>query len=226
MAKKLHTYIMKTCAIIPVYNEERHIKKVIEITSKHIIDVLVIDDGSTDNTPNEIAKTPVRVFRHPKNLGKGEALKSAFKLTKDYEAIIIIDGDCQHDPDEIPNFLKMVDHYDLIIGSREKRKSMPLINKISNNFSTWIISRLAHQKILDSQSGYRLMKRRLIDSLDLKTTRFETETEIIIQAAKKGFKIGHLPIKTIYQTEKSHFHKTKDTLRFIKYFLKAIFIKS
>ena len=214
---------MKICAIIPVYNEERHIKKVIEKTLKYIKDVLVIDDGSTDQTPSEIAKTPVRVFRHQKNLGKGEALKSAFKLTMDYEAVIIIDGDEQHDSDEIPNFLRMADQYDLIIGSREKRKYMPLINKISNNISTWIISRLAHQNILDSQSGYRLIKRKLIDSLDLKTERFETETEIIIQAAKKGFKIGHLPIKTIYQTEKSHFHKTKDTLRFIKYFLKAIF---
>ncbi|HLC56654.1 MAG TPA: glycosyltransferase family 2 protein [Candidatus Nanoarchaeia archaeon] len=209
---------MKTIALICAYNEEKHIKEIIEKTLKHVPDVLIVNDGSIDNTVNEVKKTKAKIVNHEINKGKGEALKTGFNycLKNGYENIITLDGDGQHDPNEIPLLLnKMNEGYDIVIGTR-KRNKMPIIRKISNTISSNLVSKRANIEIKDSQSGFRVINSEILKNLNLEASNFDLESEILIKAAKKGYKIGNENITTIYADERSKMHPIKDTLRFFK----------
>ncbi len=209
---------MKTIALICAYNEEKHIKEIIEKTMKHVPNVLIVNDGSLDKTKDEVKKTKAKIVHHEINKGKGEALKTGFDycLKNGYERIITLDADGQHDPNEIPLLLnKMDEGYDIVIGAR-KREKMPLIRRISNKISSRIISKKINKEIKDSQSGFRIINSDILKNINLETSNFDLESEIIIKAAKGGYKIGDEEIKTIYADEKSKMHPIKDTLRFFK----------
>ena len=218
---------MRTCVIIPAYNVEKTLPRVIKGAQKYVEKVIVVDDGSTDATFTKAKEAEAEVLRHNKNEGKGRALRTGLEraLEKGFEQIILMDGDGQHDSNEIPRFLKAAQdsQVDIIVGSRmESVRDMPRDRLAVNRIGSFLTSLLARQRIPDSQSGYRLVKSRVLKKITLTSRRYDVESEMLIKAGKRGFGIKSIPIKTIYRQEISHFRKFWDTLRFIKLILKGV----
>ncbi len=216
---------MKILIAIPAYNEEGRISKLLSILTERFPqeDILVIDDGSSDRTYEEAVASGVKVIRNQPNLGKGESLKKAFKyaVSHGYDAVLTVDADLQHDPDDIPGFIKKFkEGCDLVIGSRwHELHKMPFLNYISNRLTTMVLSLLAGQRLPDTQSGFRLHSRQ-VAALNFTFSRYDFESEVVFKAAINGFKICSTPIKTIYGTGESSIDKVRDTLRFIRLTLK------
>jgi glycosyltransferase involved in cell wall biosynthesis len=212
---------MKICVIIPTYNEAKAIGELTAKIHAQQLGALIIDDGSLDNTGQIARDNGAIVLRNEVNKGKGASLIRGFNYLaeSDFEAVITMDGDGQHEPEEIPAFIRSAENskYDIVVGNRMlKREEMPLTRVLTNKFMSWIISRIAGQNIPDTQCGYRLIKKEVIKKIRLSTSRYETESEILIRAAREGFKIGSIPIKSIYRGEKSQINPFTDTVRFIK----------
>ena len=194
---------------------------------KIIDDVIVVDDGSKDNTAQIAQNAGAIVLIHEVNKGKGAALKTGFQYVIDhgYDAVITMDSDGQHDPNDIPGFLNALDKIGsgIIIGTRMNDIStMPMIRKCTNKLTSFASSLMARQKIEDSQSGFRLITTDVLRKVKLETDRFETETEILIKASKSGFRIISVPIKTIYGEEKSKIRPIRDTNRFLKLLFRSL----
>jgi glycosyltransferase involved in cell wall biosynthesis len=194
---------MKPIAIIPAYNSANYLEKLIPRVKEYIPDNLVINDGSTDQTSLIAEQSGATVLSHVKNLGKGAALKTGFQyaVENNYDPIITLDSDGQHDPKYIHDFLRAYteSNCDIIIGSRVYDKAdMPWDRRFSNWATSHIVSLLLKTKIEDLQCGYRLYSRKLIESLSLESDRFELETEIVIKAFKAGFVPHFIPIVVEY----------------------------
>lgn len=218
---------MKTCVIIPTYNEAKEIARLIKEIRLQNLDVLVVDDGSSDNTSQIAQGSGAITLRNEKNQGKGASLIKGFNyaLTYDYDAVITMDGDGQHLPEDIPFFLRLAKYSDsaIFIGNRmQKIKNMPIGRVITNTFMSWFLSCLAKQKIPDTQCGFRLIKKEALKNIKLATCKYETESEILIKGSRLGFKIESVPIKTIYLDEKSQINPFIDTLRFIRLVIREL----
>lgn len=217
--------MVKTIALICAYNEEKSIRSIINKTSKYVDAVLVVNDGSSDNTSREIKRTKAILIDHKINRGKGEALKSGFSFIKrkNYDLLVMLDADGQHDPKEIPKLIRELNKgYDIIIGTRKKSKSrMPIIRRCTNFITSLIVSLIIAQKVKDSQSGFRVMKTKILKNIELVSKRYDLESEILVKASRKGYKIGHASIKTIYGDETSKIHPIKDTFRFIRLIIRS-----
>lgn len=205
-------------ALIPAWNEATRIGPIVEATRAYL-PVLVVDDGSSDDTSAVAEAAGATVVRHPQNQGKGVALMTGFTwaLERGYEAVLTLDADGQHDPADIPKFLAAYEAGagDLIVGQRDFSR-MPFLRSLSNPFGSWLLSQALGTRIYDNQSGYRLHSRHFLERLDLTTTGFELEVEVIVQAVHKGMRIGWIDIRTIYGIGKvSYFHPVKDSLRFL-----------
>nr|MDO8080689.1 glycosyltransferase family 2 protein [Candidatus Freyarchaeota archaeon] len=207
--------------VSPAYNEEKTVSKVVEGALKNADGIIVVDDGSIDNTYKEASKAGATVVQHSKNMGKGVALKTGFKkaLEMDADIIVVLDADGQHNPEEIPKLLKTMNREDsdVVVGSRflGNIKGMPRIRILSNTLTTRILRLYFGLPITDSQSGYRAYKRRLLENVEFSATRFSAETEILVDAQRKGFKISEAKIQTIYGEEESKMRVFGDTLRWI-----------
>jgi glycosyltransferase involved in cell wall biosynthesis len=210
---------MAIYALIPAYNEEKHIATVVAHTLG-FLPVLVVDDGSRDSTAAVAEAAGARVVRQTPNQGKGAALMNGFRhaLELGAEAVIMLDADGQHDPQEIPAFL---DAYaktsaDLIIGQREFRY-MPRLRRTTNTFGTWVFSWAAGQPVPDNQSGYRLLSRRMIEAtLTSRETNFEFEVEMIVLCIQHGYRMEWVPIRTIYGDEKSNIRPLRHAYHFMR----------
>lgn len=213
---------MKACVIIPTFNESKEISRLVKEVKALGFDVLIIDDGSKDNTAQLAADSGAVVLKNPVNEGKGACLRKGFQyaLDKGYEAIITMDGDGQHLPQDLPSFIRSASSSNsgLFVGNRMlDTRHMPLVRIVTNKFMSWLISLLSGQNIPDSQCGFRLIKREVLQKLELKTDKYEIETEMLIKASRAGFKIESVLIKTVYRGEKSQIHPLTDTLRFLKF---------
>lgn len=207
-------------ALIPAYNEEERIGDVIVHTEKYL-PVLVVDDGSRDDTAGVARLIGAEVICQSPNQGKGAALLAGFRyaLEQGFDAVITLDADGQHDPEEIPLFLaEYKNGADLVIGQRDF-KQMPFPRNWSNTFGTWMFSRALGQYCPDNQSGYRLYSRRLIEeSISSRETNFEFEVEVIARCVSMGCRLSWVPIKTIYAGETSHIKP----LRHIRHFFRVV----
>jgi glycosyltransferase involved in cell wall biosynthesis len=206
-------------ALIPAWNEATRISPIVEATCAHL-PVLVVDDGSHDNTAAEAARAGATVVRHSQNRGKGVALVTGFTwaLERGYEAVLTLDADGQHDPADIPAFRTAYKSGagDLIIGRRDFGQ-MPFPRSWANPFGSWLLSWVLGTRIYDNQSGYRLYSRRLLEEIKLTATGFEMEVEVIVRALRKGMRVVWVDIHTIYGVGKvSHFHPIKDSIRFLQ----------
>jgi len=218
---------MKTCVITPTYNEAKSIAELVRQICEQNLQPLVIDDGSDDNTAQIAKENGAIVLRSEQNQGKGASLIRGFHyaLEQNFDAVITMDGDGQHLVSDIPYFMRLAAYSDgdIFIGNRMNRpKSMPWLRLGTNKFMSWLISLIAKQKIPDTQCGFRLIKKDVLEKVNLKTSKYETESEILIQAARLGFKIESVPIKTVYGSEKSRINPIVDTARFIRFILKQI----
>jgi len=206
-------------ALIPAWNEAARIGRVIAGVLAHL-PVLVVDDGSSDGTAEAARAAGADVVCHAENRKKGAALKTGFvwALERGYGAVLTLDADGQHDPADIPLFLQALENGtgDLIIGRRDFSQ-MPWPRRWSNPFGSWLLSLILGTHIVDSQSGYRLLTRRLLEQLELGTSGFEMEVEMIVEALRLGARVGWVPIRTIYGGDKrSYFHPLKDSARFLQ----------
>lgn len=209
----------KGCILIPAYNEEKHIGRVIE-SARQFLPVIVVDDGSVDQTAALAESSGATVFLQNPNQGKGAALQRGFQeiMRCDYDYLITLDADGQHDTLEIPLFIEKFDQsgFDLIIGYRDFSK-MPLIRRISNTIGRKMFSWAMRQPIIDNQSGYRLLSSRLFRILvDNPERGFEYEVEMIYQCLINGYRLGWVPIKTIYADETSHIKPFHHLIHFLR----------
>lgn len=219
--------MIKTCVLIPSYNEAKTVGGIIRELLDKGLSPCVIDDGSTDDTASISKSNGAIVLRRDKNMGKGASLREGFKyvLKEDFAAALIMDGDGQHETSDIDNFFKKMEDTDadIVIGNRmSDTSSMPLVRNITNKFMSYVISKLCGHKIPDTQCGFKLIKRKIMEDINLESSNYEIESEILIKAAKKGFKIYSVPIKTVYKGEKSKINPIIDTIRFLALLIKTV----
>ena len=210
---------IKYLAIIPAYNEAKQIAKVINLAS-HYLPVLVVDDGSMDNTAQLAEAAGAKVLRQPFNQGKGAALRTGFlhALSLGCEAVVTLDADGQHDPHEIRKFLQAYQARtaDLIIGQRDFSR-MPLSRRLANTTGRWLFSWAMGSPIPDNQSGYRLLSRNFIMKLlDSQEQGFEFEVEMLVTCLKGCFNLEWIKIRTIYAGETSHIHPLEHISNFLR----------
>jgi glycosyltransferase involved in cell wall biosynthesis len=209
-------------AVIPAYHEEKHIGDVVRRTREQLDRVLVVDDGSRDETKNRAQEAGAEMAIHAENRGKGEAIKTGLRhwLDRQLEFVIILDADGQHRPEEIDRFVAVAVSAPgpkLIIGNRMTDVSrMPLVRRVVNRYMSNKISRVCGQQIPDTQCGFRMVHCDLIPDLLGGANRFDYETEMLIVASRKGCRIDSVPITTVYSDEVSSIHPVRDTIRFFK----------
>ncbi len=208
-------------ALIPSYREEAHIKEVAIRTRLQVDNVFVLDDGSPDETAARAREAGVEVIRHEINQGKGAAIKTGFRqlLDRGFLYGIILDGDGQHRPEEIPDFIQAANETkaQFLIGNRmTDTRTMPAVRKLTNSFMSWQISSRCGQPIPDTQCGFRMIHRDVVPFLFCESNAYEYETEMLFIAAREGFKIESVPISTVYGSEQSKIHPVRDTIRFIQ----------
>jgi len=212
----------QTAAVIPAYQDEKHIRDIVRRTREQLDHVLVIDDGSTDQTAQRAREAGAEVIVHNQNRGKGEALKTGLGhwVSQEIAWVILLDSDGQHLPEEIDRFLAAAvaaTRPSFFIGNRmDNLAAMPFIRRVVNRYMSERISRVCGQKIPDTQCGYRMLDRQLIPEMLGGGHRFDYETEVLIIASRKGYRIESVPISTVYTDQVSKIHPMRDAIRFFK----------
>lgn len=209
------------CVVIPAYHEEKRIAGVIEAVKEHALDVVVVDDGSGDGTGRAAREAGAVVLTHEVNRGKGAAVNTAMRHARShgYDFVVAMDGDGQHDPAEIPLFVKRYDETgaDVIVGTRMNDLSgMPWLRRWTNVFMSRLLSRKMGIKVSDTQCGYRLYKCSSFPEVSPESMRFDFDSEILLQLAARQARFEEVPVRVIYGDEKSKIHPIKDTIRFFK----------
>jgi len=212
----------RTAAVIPAYQDEKHIGDIVRRTREWLDHVLVIDDGSSDQTAQRAREAGAEVIVHDENRGKGEALKTGLGHWFDQEVtwVSLLDSDGQHLPEEIDRFLAAAaaaTRPSFFIGNRMNDLArMPFIRRVVNRYMSGRISRVCGQEIPDTQCGFRMLDRQLIPELLGGGHRFDYETEVLIIASRKGYRIESVPITTVYTDQVSKIHPVRDAFRFFK----------
>lgn len=209
-------------AVIPCFNEARHIAALVRALRTMLPRVLVVDDGSTDDTARLAAEAGADVLRHAENQGKGAALRKGLQAALDAgcEYAVTLDGDGQHDPAELPAFIAAAERgeADLVIGNRmADTRGMPWLRRRVNRWMSRRLSRLAGRSLPDTQCGYRLVRLSAWRELGLRTTGFEIESEMLLSFIAGGWRVEFVPIRTIYKSEQSKIHPVRDTIRWFRW---------
>ena len=210
-------------ALIPSYFEEKNIRDIAGRTRVQLGTVLVVDDGSLDHTADEARAAGAEVIRHEGNEGKGAAIKTglrALTAKSGVACILVLDGDGQHLPEEIPHFIAEANRSgaEMIVGNRMGDVAkMPVVRRLTNRTMSWLIGRACGQAIPDSQCGFRMFRRDLaLAFLECPSTKYDFESEMLVIAARRGCRIGAAAVSTIYGEERSKIHPVRDTIRFVK----------
>ena len=206
-------------ALIPGYQEGPRIAAVVA-GARLFLPVVVVDDGSTDDTAAQAEAAGATVLVQRPNAGKGAALRAGFRhaLENGATAVVTLDADGQHDPAEIPSFLAafQATGAELIIGRRDFA-TMPLVRRLSNTLGGWVFSVAVGRRVADNQSGYRLIGRTLMTALlDSSESGFEFEVEMIARCIALGLPIADVPIRTIYAGEPSHIRPWRHFTEFLR----------
>ncbi|HEX9501050.1 MAG TPA: glycosyltransferase family 2 protein [Thermoanaerobaculia bacterium] len=210
----------RVMVLIPAFNAAKSVGDVIGATREIVRVVVVVNDGSRDDTAAVARAAGAEVVDHPQNRGKGAALKTGFAhaIKNGFDVVVTLDADGQHLPREIPKFLKSREETkaDLIIGGRSHLFGEMLPRRrLANRFSAWTIAKASKTGITDSQSGFRLYSANLLRSVRLRTDGFDLESEVIVRAGVGGFKVITIPIDLgfVDGISTSHYKPLKDTLR-------------
>lgn len=204
MAKESRPRIV---AGLPAYNEERYIGTMVLNTRQYVDEVIVVDDGSDDNT-SEIARLAgATVVRHPENRGYGAAIQRilAEARKKAPDVLVILDADSQHSPQEIPRLIGPIqDGFDFVVGSRKKQKSsIPLYRRFGQRVLSHSTNIISQEKLSDSESGFRAFSRKAISVLELRESGMAVSAETVVAAARHGLKVTEVPISVTYRPDSS-----------------------
>jgi glycosyltransferase involved in cell wall biosynthesis len=237
----------QTAAVIPAYQDEKHIGDIANRTRERLDYVLVVDDGSSDQTAQRAREVGAQVIVHDQNRGKGEAIKTGLGhwlaaapnafggggLDRQIAWMILLDSDGQHLPEEIDRFLTAAvspaaaepgakaaaTQPSFFIGNRMNNLAgMPFIRRVVNRYMSRQISRVCGQHIPDTQCGFRMLDRQLVpELLGRESVRgFDYDTEVLIIASRKGYRIESVPITTVYSDQVSKIRPLRDAIRFFK----------
>ena len=220
---------MKRIAIvIPAYNAAKTLPSLCEQIGETLADayIIIVDDGSNDNTQEIFHDSGVILLQHEVNRGKGEALKTGFSYVKEhsFDAVVTLDADLQHDPTEIPRLIEAAGEGDtIVVGARPIESSMPFARKVSNSVSSLVASIFSTVRLRDSQSGFRYIPVSLLREIELHSSKYDLEPELLIRAARQGYRIRSIPVRTIYNDSRSFINPLADLFRFLKMVTKSLF---
>ncbi len=207
--------------LIPAYQEGGRIGAVVREVLPFCARVVVVDDGSADATAADARAAGATVLVHERNQGKGAALQTGFDYAREQGAafVLTMDGDGQHAPADIPAFLEAFARGDapVLVGNRMKApQAMPFVRRMTNRFMSWLLSRKMGQCVPDTQNGFRLYRTAVLPDMSGRDARFAAESEILLILARRGVRIGSVPVQIIYGDERSKIRPVRDTLRFIR----------
>ena len=216
----------RIAVVIPALNEALRIRDVVQSALRHCPNVIVVDDGSEDGTAEAIADLPVTVLRHDTRMGKGAGLRDGFAEAsrRGFNGVLTMDGDGQHDGDDIPRLLAAAIRYPgwIVIGARlRKRANQPVYRRLANEFGDWGIAWGTGYQIADSQSGQRLYPAEVCALTDIPGEDFVFEAQIVMSAAQRlGTRCVSVPIEARYNQvhgaptfRPSHFRPLRDLWR-------------
>jgi len=212
---------LNVCVLVPAFNVASAIAPLVRAVRSAGLPVCVVDDGSSDGSGALAAEAGAHVITHVLNQGKGRSLIDGFRYLIDqgYEAVITLDGDGQHDPADLPRFLQAAElgRADLVVGNRMGETArMPLVRRLTNRLMSALLSNLCGVRIPDSQCGYRLIRCRWLHRIELSSSGYDMESEMLMRAAWSRAAITSVPIRTIYQHQTSHIRPVRDTIRFVR----------
>ncbi len=190
----------KIFLVIPAFNEEKHIKNVVTDAARYCANIVVVDDGSSDNTKRIIESLPVTSVYLPTNVGKGRALKFGVELaiSKGADKIITIDADGQHNIKHLPKFIKALDDYEVAIGVRYGHHPIPFVRKLGNRTASLLVAILYQIYVKDLLCGFRGFRREVYPKIKWQSSRYGIETEMIARIGKNRLKYTEIQIENIY----------------------------
>jgi len=198
---------LRVIAGIPAYNESKYVGTIVLSTRQYVDEVIVVDDGSTDNTVEIARLAGAEVVQHPRNRGYGAAIQTILEEARkrDPDILVILDADAQHNPKEIPNLLKPISEgYDLVIGSRKKQANrIPLYRRVGQRLISRSVNVLANDQLTDSECGFRAFSRKAIATLNLRENGMAISAETVAEAARRNLKIAEIPISVTYNKDSS-----------------------
>ena len=213
--------------VLPSYNVAAHLPALLAELRRLRPDwhLLAVDDGSADGTDAAARAGGAEVIVHPENRGKGAALATGFRwaLARGWDWVYTMDADGQHLPADMGPFLAEARRggWDVVVGTRmADTRDMPWLRLATNRFTSWVVSRLAGVAIPDSQSGFRLFRTACLEGVVLVASHYDAESEILVRLARRGRRIGAVPITTVYGEERSAIRPLRDTWRFFRLVLR------
>ena len=216
---------MLVSCVVPAYEAAETLTDVVRelrVAVPHV-HVVVVDDGSRDATSLVAQAMADDVARHAENRGKGAALRTGFAiaLARGADLVATLDADGQHPAHALPSLIDAARDADIVIGARRRSgTAMPLQRRLSNALSSLVVSQLAGCRIDDSQCGLRVIRARVLREIELPDDRYELETDLLVRAARRGFRLRSVPVPTIYAGGRSHFRGVRDTLRLARVMLR------
>ena len=235
--------VTRPAVVVPAYNAVRELPGVLDRLARlHPAGAtFVVDDGSTDGTGDAARARGVRVVTHETNRGKGAGLLSGFHAACAWgaDAVVTLDADAQHKPEDLPRMLVVLEGADLVVGARVRTGAMPPHRRFGNALSAGFLTWLAGTPLPDVQSGYRAHRVGVLDALGLsgnrpastpkrsdppafRSTGYGFESEILVAAARLGFVIANVPIEAVYEGAPSHFHPWRELPRFTSLYARLI----
>jgi len=214
---------LQVVVVIPAYQAAATIRDVITRTQATLpsAQIIVVDDGSTDGTGDAGRGTHTTLITHPRNRGKGAALRTGIRqaTARGASVVVTIDADAQHPPEEIPRLLQPIleGRSDLVLGARKRDQAMPISRRFTNWLSATLASRIGGQPVRDAQTGFRAFTREVAERVQPAGNRYEYEANFLLDALRAGFRVVSVDVPTIYGA-RSHFRAWGDTWRMARAF--------
>lgn len=209
-------------AVIPCFNEAGAIASVVSGVIPALVTVFVVDDGSADETARLAEEAGAKVLKHNGNLGKGAALVRGLSeaRSRGFKWALLLDGDGQHAPEDFSALFQNAakSPVALVVGNRMADSArMPMVRRWTNRIMSCVLSRMTGQELPDTQCGLRLARLDALDKVELRASRFEIESEMLVAFLAAGFAVGFVPVQAVYKNEQSKIHPVRDTTRWLRW---------